>query len=87
MTDELVSRDATCRLIHILRRFQGERDINIRTVGGFQFEAEGRLSNVDDNLALLTDVEVLTPGCDEEFHLTNATINLCAVTSVGEDDH
>lgn len=86
MSDEFVSRDTTCRLIHILKRLQGERDINIRTVGGFQFEAEGRLARVDDGLALLTDVEVLTPGSDDEFHFSNVTVNLCAITSVGEDD-
>jgi len=86
VSDQIVSRDTTCRLIRILKRLQGQRDINIRTVGGFQFEAEGRLARVDDGLALATDVAVYTPGSDEAFHLSNITINLCAVSSVGEDD-
>ncbi|HWR08715.1 hypothetical protein [Sporomusa sp.] len=86
MSEELVSRDSTCRLIRILKRLQGEKDINIRTVGGFQFDAEGRIARVEDGLVLATDVEVFTPGNEEAFHLTNVTINLCAITSVGEDD-
>lgn len=84
MTEQVASRDTLCRLIHILRRFEGENDINIRTVGGFQFEA-GRLARVDDRLALLTDVDVFPPGSDDCFHLTNVTVNLCAITSVGQD--
>lgn len=86
MTDELASRDTTCRLIRILKRFEGEEEINIRTVGGFQFEAEGRLARVDDRLALLTGVAVYTPGSAEAFHLSNVTVNTCAITSVGQDD-
>jgi hypothetical protein len=83
VTDELVSRDGTCRLIHILRRLEGEENINIRTVGGFQFEL-GRLVRVDDRLAVGTNAEVDLPGGDE-IDVSNITINLCAVTSVGED--
>ncbi|SMC55801.1 hypothetical protein [Sporomusa malonica] len=85
MSEDLVSRDFNCCLIHILKRLQGEKDVNIRTVGGFQFEAEGRLARVEDGLALATDVKVFTPGSDEAFRFGNVTINLCAITSVGED--
>lgn len=83
MSNEVVDRDFTCRLIRILKRLQGEEDVNIRTVGGFQFEL-GRLVRVEDSLAVGSDVEVDLPGGDE-IHLGNITINLCAVTSVGED--
>jgi hypothetical protein len=83
VSDEPVARDITCRLIHILKRLEGEEDVNIRTVGGFQFELE-RLVRVEDKLALGSDVEVELPGGDE-IDLGNITINLCAVTSVGED--
>lgn len=83
MSDELAARDSICRLICILRRLEGEENINIRTVGGFQFEL-GRLVRVEDKLALGTNVEVDLPGGDE-ICVGNITINLCAVTSVGED--
>lgn len=83
MSDETVARDSTCRLIHILKRLEGEEDVNIRTVGGFQFEL-GRLVRVEDRLALGSDVEVALPGGDE-IDLGNITINLCAITSVGQD--
>ncbi len=83
MSDETVARDFTCRLIHILRRLEGEEDVNIRTVGGFQFELD-RLVRVEDRLALGSDVEVDLPGGDE-IDLGNITINLCAITSVGQD--
>jgi len=83
VSDETVARDFTCRLIHILRRLEGEEDVNIRTVGGFQFELD-RLVRVEDRLALGSDVEVDLPGGDE-IDLGNITINLCAITSVGQD--
>jgi hypothetical protein len=83
VSDEAVARDSTCRLIHILKRLEGEEDVNIRTVGGFQFEL-GRLVRVEDKLALGSDVEVDLPGGDE-IDLGNVTINLCAITSVGQD--
>ncbi|WP_378954922.1 hypothetical protein [Pelosinus sp. sgz500959] len=86
MSDQIVSRENMRHLVRILKRLEGEREINIRTVGGFQFEAEGRLARVDDGLVLATDVEVFTPGSDEAICFTNITINLCAITSVGEDD-
>lgn len=83
MSEETVARDSTCRLIHILKRLEGEEDVNIRTVGGFQFELE-RLVRVEDKLALGSDVEVELPGGDD-IELGNITINLCAITSVGQD--
>ncbi len=83
MSDETGVRDNTCHLIHILRRLEGEEDVNIRTVGGFQFEL-GRLVRVEDRLALGSEVEVDLPGGDE-ICLGNITINLCAITSVGQD--
>jgi len=83
VSDETVARDFTCRLIHILRRLEGEEDVNLRTVGGFQFEVD-RLVRVEDRLALGSDVEVDLPGGDE-IDLGNITINLCAITSVGQD--
>ena len=86
MSDEFVSRDIGCRLIHILKRLQGEKDVIIRTVGDFQFRAEGRLARVEDRLALLTDVLVYTSGSAYPFRLSNVTVNLCAVTSVSEFD-
>lgn len=84
MTEELVDRNARCKLIHILRRLQGEEDVILRTVGGFQFDA-GRLVRVEDNLASATDVDVRLPGGDS-IELGNVTVNLCAVFSVGVDD-
>ncbi|KYZ77177.1 hypothetical protein AXX12_03325 [Anaerosporomusa subterranea] len=84
MTEELVDRNARCKLIHILKRLQGEEDVILRTVGGFQFDT-GRLVRVEDNLASATDVEVHLPGGDS-IDLGNVTVNLCAVTSVGVDD-
>jgi hypothetical protein len=84
MTEELIDRSARCRLIHILKRLQGEEDVIMRTVGGFQFD-EGRLVRVDDCLALATDVEVFLPGGDS-IDLGNLTVNVCAITSVGVDD-
>ncbi len=83
MSDEMVARDSFCRLIHILKRLEGEEDVNIRTVGGFQFELE-RLVRIEDRLALGSDVEVDLPG-GNEIDLGNITINLCAITSVGQD--
>jgi len=85
MNEQITSR-ATCRLIHVLKRLEGEEDVNIRTIGGFQFNIEGRLARVEDKLALGTSVEVFTPGSDDPFDLNNITINLCAITSVGQDD-
>ncbi|BBB92737.1 MAG TPA: hypothetical protein PKA28_03085 [Methylomusa anaerophila] len=84
VAEETTSRDAICKLTRILRRLQGEEDVNIRTVGGFEFEG-GRLVRVEDGLVVLTDVEVDLPGGDE-IDLGNVTINLCAITSVGIDD-
>lgn len=78
------TRDITCRLIRIIKRLQGEEDVIMRTVGGFQFD-EGRLVRVEDHLATATDVTVFLPGGDE-IDLNNVTINLCALTSVGVDD-
>lgn len=80
-----VSRANVCHLIHILKRLEGEQDVNIRTVGGFQFEAEGRLARVEDGLALITGAEIDLPG-DLEITLSNVTINLCAITSVGQGE-
>jgi hypothetical protein len=85
MTEELVDRSGRCRLIHILRRFQGEEDVIVRTVGGFQFDT-GRLVRVEDCLAAGTDVEVRLPG-GESLELGNVTINLCAITSVSIDNN
>jgi len=84
MTEELVERNSRCKLIHILKRLQGEEDVIMRTVGGFQFD-EGRLVRVEDKLAVATDVEVFLPGGDT-IDLGNITVNLCAVFSVGVDD-
>ena len=84
MTEELVDRNARCKLIHILKRLQGEEDVVMRTVGGFQFD-EGRLVRVEDNLASATDVDVRLPG-GGSIDLGNVTINLCAIVSVGVDD-
>lgn len=81
MTEELVERSSRCKLFHILKRFQGEDDVVLRTVGGFQFEL-GRLVRVDDGMAIGTDVDVFLPG-GGEIDLGNITINLCAVFSVG----
>jgi hypothetical protein len=86
VSEELSSRSNICHLIHILKRLEGEEDVNIRTVGGFQFEAEGRLARVDDGLALLTGVDVDLPGSAEDIRLSNVTINLCAITSVGQGE-
>jgi hypothetical protein len=83
MTEELVDRNARCKLIHILKRLQGQEDVVLRTVGGFQFDA-GRLIRVEDSLVSATDVEVQLPGGDS-IDLGNVTINLCAVFSVGVD--
>lgn len=84
MTEELVDRNVRCKLIHILKRLQGEEDVILRTVGGFQFDT-GRLVRVEDNLAFATDVDVRLPGGDS-IELGNITINLCALVSVGIDD-
>lgn len=84
MSDELVNRDFNCRLLHVIRRLEGEEGVNVRTVGQFQFNAEGRLARVEDRLALLTDVAVFPPGFDYSFQLSNVTINLCAITSIGQ---
>lgn len=83
MSDELASR-SSCRLIRILKKLEGEEGVNIRTLGEFQFEAEGRLARVEDRLALATGVVVFCPG-GENVLLSNVTINLCAITSVGQD--
>lgn len=84
MTEEVVDRNAKCKLIHILKRLQGEDNVIMRTVGGFQFD-EGRLVRVEDNLASATDVDVRLPG-GGSVDLGNVTINLCALVSVGVDD-
>ena len=84
MTEELVERNARCKLIHILRRLQGEEDVIMRTVGGFQFD-QGRLVRVEDHMATASDVEVHLPG-GNSICLGNVTINLCSIFSVGVDD-
>ncbi|MCX7781739.1 MAG: hypothetical protein N2491_12680 [Negativicutes bacterium] len=77
-------RGPRCKLIHILKRLQGEEDVIMRTIGGFQFD-EGRLVRVEDCFAVATDVEVRLPGGDS-VDVNNITINLCALTSVAVDD-
>lgn len=84
MTEELIDRSSRCKLIHILKRLQGEEDVIMRTVGGFQFD-EGRLVRVEDNMAVATDVDVHLPG-GGSIDLGNLTVNLCALTSVSVDD-
>jgi len=84
VSDEFVNRDFNCRLLQVLRRLEGEEGVTVRTVGQFQFNAEGRLARVEDRLALLTDVAVFPPGLDYSFRLSNVTINICAITSIGQ---
>ncbi|MDU4961423.1 MAG: hypothetical protein E6X17_12305 [Sporomusaceae bacterium] len=83
MTEEVVERNARCQLIHTLKRLQGQENVVLRTVGGFQFDA-GRIIRICDNLASATDVEVQLPGGDS-IALGNITINLCALYAVGVD--
>ena len=83
MTEEAVERNARCKLIHILKRLQGQENIVLRTIGGFQYDA-GRLIRVGDNLASATDVEVQLPGGDS-IDLGNVTVNLCSLFTVGVD--
>lgn len=84
MSDQLNSR-SSCRLLHILRRLEGEQGVNIRTVGGFQFDAVGRLARVEDRLALISGAVIFAPGGNPtEISLTNVTINLNAIDSVGQ---
>jgi hypothetical protein len=62
--------------------FQGQEGINFRTIPGFQFRC-GRLMDVEDGTATITDVKVLLPGSDEFFKVNFVTINLCVLTSFG----
>ena len=65
--------------------YQGQTGVNIRTWGGFQFTC-GRLMDIDDCLATLTDVSVVIPGSPECFQLNFVTINLSLLTSFGISD-
>lgn len=71
--------------IHQLEFFQGQNGVNIRTWGGFQFTC-GRLMDIDDCLATLTDVSVVLPGSPECFRLNFVTVNLSLLTSFGISD-
>lgn len=62
--------------------FQGQTGVNIRTWGGFQFTC-GRLMDIDDCLATLTDVAVVIPGSFECFRINFVTVNLSLLTSFG----
>ncbi|QDR83031.1 hypothetical protein [Sporomusa termitida] len=65
--------------------YQGQAGVNIRTWGGFQFTC-GRLMDIDDCLATLTDVAVVLPGSEECFQLNFVTVNLSLLTSFGISD-
>ncbi|SDD98665.1 hypothetical protein [Sporomusa acidovorans] len=82
MTDE--ARQGN-NFIEQLCFFQGQQGVNIRTWGGFQFTC-GRLMDIDDCLATLTDVSVVIPGSPECFELNFVTVNLSWLTSFGISD-
>lgn len=79
---ETTSRQESHELICTLRRMIGD-DVVITTLGGFLFE--GRLGDVDDELAFLSVEEILGPATSSGISsddVSNAVINLEAITSV-----
>jgi hypothetical protein len=68
-----------------LEDFEGQTGVNLRTLGGFQFTC-GRLMDIDDCLATLTDVSVVLPGSPECFQFNFVTVNLSLLTSFGISD-
>ncbi len=84
MSEELVERTESRQLFCLLKRFVGDEDVSLKTLGGFAFI--GRLISVNDNLAFLTDVKVFSPGLPFRFCLNSVTVNLETLTAVGIGD-
>lgn len=79
---DTTARQESHELICTLKRMIGD-DVVITTLGGFLFE--GRLGEVDDELAFLSIEEILGPATSSGISsddVTNAVVNLEAITSV-----
>lgn len=80
--DDQTERQESHHLIRQLVRMVGD-DVTITTLGGFLFE--GKLTDVDDELAVLTVADIFVPGTTSSLPSTNVrsvVVNLEALTSV-----